>query len=279
MRFFVLSSIFLVQFAPDVSGAGSIVDGEFGDSLLLRGVPPTVILSQGDPLPEWPEIWVEEQVNLTAIVPTTSHSYHNWGEKIERSWTAIKIDGQTHTQNQVIVLLRSRDFFQRPADTIIQCGQGVPSPDYSLPDDYSDFKISVAEKVTHQGTCCYSIRRIYNISLLGNVVNRDSQIIQVVDDTPPVISMIHPLFRLYPDAGEVPMFGNGLPEISLADVEVSDNCSDPEIDIQYEKISEDVIGVIRPYQRWKVRFLARDQAANKSEFTLDILQYDPDPPR
>ena len=106
------------------------------------------MLLPGEPLPTWPEVKIERyKGSEIPIIPTVIQTDRVWGEKIERRWSAYGPAGEIKSRTQIIIVLDKLDFFKIPDDLTIECGEGLPAPDYSVLDHCGDFDLSISEKV------------------------------------------------------------------------------------------------------------------------------------
>jgi hypothetical protein len=247
------------------------------DSLVWQGVPDNIILSADSDVPVWPEVSVYTNTNeRVTVIPTAEYFATPCGNKLQRKWTAYNTTGASAaTKTQSILFLKKTDgLFTPPNDTIIQCGEGIPNPPYQTVSPCNDLKIRLNERVEALSACTYSLIRSWHLEDPSTFSNEFTQHIRVVDTIPPSIVVRNPLYSLFPDGGELVMFGNEPPQFYQSDVEIHDNCCDPDLAINCELINEDISGVMGPFRRWKVSFVATDLSQNSTSFSLNIIQYD-----
>lgn len=246
------------------------------DSLVWLGIPDDMILSEHDNVPAWPQVNVfnaakEEMM----IIPTVKYSSTLCGETLERTWTVYNTFGETAVKTQSLLFLKENStLFKHLNDTIIQCGEGIPVPPYQTLQVCGNFKVYLTEKIQPETACTYSLIRIWHIGDHRSNSSQYLQHIKVVDTIPPTITVTNPLLSLFPDGGEVVMFGNERPEFEADDVEIHDNCCDPDLQINYELLERAESEIMGSYRKWLVSFVATDLSSNSTSFSLNVIQYD-----
>lgn len=245
----------------------------------LSGVPPNQILPDYTEIPAWPEIKVNDESPKPLIIPTSQVIEDQSGSKLIRTWTAIDRCGNSIVASQSITIMNEHPLLlQVPADTIIQSGEAIPAPKYSLSEYCTAVQVELKEIVDQQIECEYRLRRIWTVRLAGDEVVRDTQSIRIIDTIAPTITMADSILSGVISGNEIVIHGD-INEALLTegDLHISDQCCTPICVIKNEWITKESHDY-GDCERWRCRAIATDSAGNRSEFIYYILHFGSDSP-
>ncbi|MCB0689345.1 MAG: T9SS type A sorting domain-containing protein, partial [Saprospiraceae bacterium] len=244
---------------------------------VLSGLPEDITLPCGSELPEWPDVSAYDvEFGEAVVIPSSNQVGTSCGEKIQRTWTAYDGCGNSAVGVQIISLVDDEPpMLTVPPDTIIHCGEAIPAPYYDASDNCSNFMVELKESVTSQNECEYTLTRIWTARDGCYNVARDTQIIQVIDTTAPVIVPINPMLESIPNGGEMVMYGCiNDPRLLMEDLDVYDACCTASYSVSDRLIASGVCDIFGYYRKWRCSAIATDPAGNTSEYYFYVLQYD-----
>jgi gliding motility-associated-like protein len=188
--------------------------------------------------------------------------------ELERTWVATDNCGNSQVRKQTIFVVDNTVpvFTNTPADVTISCGNDVPVADNPMVADNCDLDVSAfLSEETIQNDCGFTIIRTWTATDDCNNSSTASQIIQVLDNTPP-------------------LFTDDFPDLTL-------NCADGSTDIPLPTATDDcALGVEITFSENdidgdcatglnKVRtWIATDFCGNVSTATQSLTIFDEDLP-
>lgn len=245
---------------------------------VFSNVPRDVVIDCEDELPAWPDDLVafdncdgELSIKSEQVLQRAGCG----GAKYRRTWTATDGCGNSTQVSQWIELSDTiAPVLSVPADTTISLGSIIPEPTFEVSDQCSQIGNRFEELREDNKTGEYTLTRSWVAT--DGCGNRSSatQVITVVDTTPPQIILLDPVLQAIPSGGIMQVFGCGEPALAMSAASVFDN--NPMVDmIAYDKlIASSVCDVFGYARSWECGFIATDGAGNISEYSFFVHQYD-----
>ncbi len=246
------------------------------DAPILSGLPEDLVLPCGSAIPAMPTVTAYDVVFGDVQVTASSQQIPSGcgGYMVRRTWTARDGCGNVMQGVQNITFEDNEDpILSVPPDTVLECSEIVPAPDYSVSDACSEVFVAFAESISGDPDCEHSIIRTWTATDgCGNSVSK-SQTIEIVDTEGPVITVVNPMLADVPNGGEIVMYNCDNPQVAMADIEVSD-CCDFTVELSDQLIASSVCDIFGYYRKWICSYVATDQAGNVSEHAFYVIQYD-----
>ncbi len=248
------------------------------DPPVLRGVPADLSLPCGASVPTPPRVTAsDDQCGPVEVTMREKEEPHKCGgHRILRTWTARDLCGNVTTKTQAIYF---DDFdppqLSVPADLTIPCDHPIPEPTHSVTDNCSEVSVTLDQKIIGDLDCEYQIVRTW--TAVDGCQNKSvkQQVLTIVDDQAPIITVVNPMIADIPHGGEMIMYGCENPRVTMRDIEVSDNCcGDVAISSGDVLVASGTCDLFGYYRKWICTFVAEDAVGNVAEHSFYVLQYD-----
>ncbi|MDH3651057.1 MAG: T9SS type A sorting domain-containing protein, partial [Saprospiraceae bacterium] len=243
-------------------------------------VPADITIECDAPLPSVADVTAVD--NVDGWVPVTYVQVPGFsscgGAFYERRWSAADNCGNTATVVQRINLSDDIDpILEVPADAVVDCADAVPDPSYIASDNCSTLDVTFNETRVDHTDCTYTLTRTWTaVDGCGNTTVK-SQTIDVIDNTPPVITATNPLLVGVPNGGEITMYACTSPQVAMDDFSATDDCCAVTIETFDDLVASDVCQEFGFFRRWRCGYRATDLAGNISEFIFFVNQVDTTP--
>ncbi len=166
--------------------------------------------------------------------------------------------------------------FNVPPDITVDCND-IPNPPSTVKGvDNCDPSIDVtfSERIINAGSCPYIIERRWEAAdACGNSAVR-TQKVTVTDTQAPIITIANPLLVGLENGGEIILDCDNLPEFGVDDVNVTDDCSDVEVEfvdlVREQGNCEEDGFIVKMTCAW----IAEDDCGNRAEFNIVMFIVD-----
>ena len=215
------------------------------------------------------------QVNYQEVIHNQS-GCSNW--RIVRTWSATDDCGNRATTWQTIMIQDNEPpvFSADPADVTVECGQ-IPPPDtLTATDNCGNVSSLTFEENRIDGNCPdnYTLVRVWEATdECGNLASV-SQVVTVVDNTPPTLVFNHPRLNGVNDGDTIIFECGNLVLFGEDDVITTDNCSVPDVDF-----TEDISGSGDCmndgfFEKLVCRWTATDACGNSTSLSIVVIVTD-----
>lgn len=249
---------------------------------VLSGVPNDETLDCGDPaIGNPPVVTATDNCDANVLVQFDEETITlggncSGGFQVIRSWTATDNCGNTTVATQAITVTDTSapDIQGVPSDLTVDCSNipNVPLVVKAIDNCDADPVLTFSE--TLNGNCPQLLTRIWTATdNCGNTATV-SQVITIVDDTPPQIMVHHPALQGLQHGDTLIVDCNNLPDLSQDDAEAIDDCGNTSI-----RFVEDVYNAADCKDEGFITlmncgWIASDDCGNTSEVRFYILVQD-----
>ncbi|MCO6484214.1 MAG: gliding motility-associated C-terminal domain-containing protein [Saprospiraceae bacterium] len=204
---------------------------------VLSGIPASLTIECNDPIPPVAVVTAQDNCDPDPdILAASSISPGQCPDEfiIARSWTAIDRCGNSATGTQIIHIVDTEApvFVQVPPQLTLECDEVIPPGQPDVVDNCDPDPVITLQESTLPGTCEHEytlIRTWIATDACGNSQTAQ-QIIKVHDNTPPVLTPVHPGLSGVASGDTIYFECDNITIFDVDDVTASDNCDDdPEV--------------------------------------------------